>query len=161
MNRYEPDALNHEPLFFWAHLDDEQRADLAQTLQQIHGVVDGDGIDGVCLGEDAHEFAQPVVLPVEEAEHHPHQLGVLDEGLLGPVDHGVGNKLLQRTCQGERYDVTTMWRILCAVEIDYKKGFNVQVMNTSRGNDTSLSLPCMGAKIIFRYRFGKTNSHEH
>lgn len=124
VNRYEPNALNHEPLLFWTHLDDQQRADLPQTLQQVHGVVDRDGVDGVRLGEDAHEFAQPVVLPVEETEHHPHQLGILDEGLLGPVDHRVGNKLLQRTCQGERDEVTTMWRILCTAKIDDTKGYN-------------------------------------
>lgn len=121
MDRYEPNALNHEPLLLWAHLDDEQRADLTQTLQQVHGVVDGDGVDGVRLGEDAHEFAEPVVLPVEEAEHHAHQLGVLDEGLLGPVDHCVGNKLLQRACQGERDEVLTVWRILCTAEINNRK----------------------------------------
>lgn len=124
VKRYEPDALNHEPLLFRAHLDDQQRADLAQTLQQIHGVINGDGVDGVGFGEDSHEFTQPVILPVEEAEHHPHQLGVLDEGLLGPMDHRVGDKLLQRACQGERNEVTTMWRIICAVKIDCTNSYN-------------------------------------
>lgn len=93
--KHQPDALDHEPLLFRAHLDDEQRADLSQTLQQVHGVLDGDGVDGVGFGQSSDQLAEPVVLSVEQAEHETHQLRVLDERLLGPVDHGVGDQFLK------------------------------------------------------------------
>lgn len=118
MKRYQPNALNHEPLLFWTHLDNKQRADLAQALQQIHGVNDRDCVDGICLGEDTHEFTQPVVLPVEEAEHHPHKLRILDKRLLGPVDHGMGNKLLQCAWQAEYNELQSYKRMLCIVQTD-------------------------------------------
>lgn len=90
-----PDALDHQPLLLGPHLHDQQGADLAQALQQVHGVLHGHGVDGVGLGQGPDQLAQPVVLPVQQAEHEPHQLRVLDERLLGPVDHGVGDELLQ------------------------------------------------------------------
>lgn len=93
-----PDALDHEALLFGTHLDDEERSDLAQALQQLHGVLHGHGIDGVGFRKGSDQLAQGVVLSVQEAEHQSHQLGVLNEGLLSPVDHGVGDELLQGTC---------------------------------------------------------------
>ena len=91
---YQPNALNHKPFLLWTHLDNEQRADLCQTLQQLHGVHNGNSIDGVGLWKGTDELPQPVVLPVEQAEHHTDQLWVLDKRLLGPVYHSVGYQLL-------------------------------------------------------------------
>lgn len=76
---YPPNALNHESLLLWAHLNNEQRANLSQALQQIHGVDYRDCIDGVRLGEGTYELPQPIVLSVKEAEHHTHKLRILDE----------------------------------------------------------------------------------
>ena len=94
-----PDALDHEGLLLGAHLDDEQRADLAEALEQRGGVGHGAGADGVGPGQRAAQLAQRVVLPVQQAEHGAHQLRALDEGLLRPVHHGLRDQLLQGACQ--------------------------------------------------------------
>lgn len=92
---YWPDALDHEPLLLWAHLDNEQRTDLSQTLEQVHGVLNRHGTDGVGFWQRSDQLTEAVVLPVEQTEHQTHQLWVLNERLLGPVDHGVGDQLLK------------------------------------------------------------------
>lgn len=90
-----PNALNHESLLLWAHLDNQQGTDLAQTLEKVHGVLNRYGIDGIGFGQCSNQLAQAVILPVEQAEHQPHQLGVLNEWFLCPVDHGVGDQFLE------------------------------------------------------------------
>lgn len=90
-----PEAVNHELLLLAAHPDAEQRADLPQRRQQADGVLHGDGVDGVGLGQRPHLTPDAVVLPVEEHEHRPHQLWVLDHRLLRPADHGLRDQLLK------------------------------------------------------------------
>lgn len=89
-----PDALDHEVLLLGAHLHDEQRADLAEALEQAHGVLHGGGRDGVRPGQGTQQLPEPVILPVQEAEHGPYQLGALHKVFLGPAHHCVGHQFL-------------------------------------------------------------------
>lgn len=91
-----PNALDHEVLLLGTHLHNEQRADLAEALEQAHGIHHGGWRDGVCPGQGAQQLPEPIVLTVQEAEHGPDQLGALHKVLLGPTHHCVRHQLLQR-----------------------------------------------------------------
>ncbi len=90
-----PEPVDHQLLLLAAHSDAEQRADLTQRRQQADGVLHRDAVDGVGLGQRAHLAADAVVLPVEQHEHGPHQLGILDDRLLSPAHHRLRDQLLQ------------------------------------------------------------------
>lgn len=64
----------------------------------MDGVLHRRGADGVALPHGAEQLADAVVLPPQQAEHHPHQLRVLDVALLGPAHHRLGDQLLQVSC---------------------------------------------------------------
>ena len=41
-------------------------------------------------------LSDTIVLPVQETEHFSDEILVLNEVLLGPADHSIGDELLQR-----------------------------------------------------------------
>lgn len=90
-----PEAVDHQLLLFFPHAHAEQRADLTQRRQQVYGVVDGGGADGVGLPHGSEQLADAVVLSSQQTEHQPHQLRVLDVRLLSPAHHRLRDQLLQ------------------------------------------------------------------
>lgn len=82
-----PEAINHQLLLLFAHADGQQRSDLSQGGQEVDGVLDGGGADGVGLPHGPQQLPDAVVLPPQQAEHLADQLRVLDVTLLSPADH--------------------------------------------------------------------------
>ncbi len=90
-----PETVDHQLLLLLPHADAEQRADLAQRRQQVDGVVDGGGADGVGLPHGSEQLSDAVVLSSQQTEHQPNQLWILDVCLLSPAHHRLRDQLLQ------------------------------------------------------------------
>lgn len=90
-----PQSVDHELLLLFAHPDRQQGPDLTQGGQQVDGVLDRGGADGVGLPHGPQQLPDAVVLPPQEAEHLADQLRVLDVTLLSPAHHGLGDEFLQ------------------------------------------------------------------
>lgn len=90
-----PESVDHELLLLFAHTNGQQRPDLPQGGQQVDGVLDRGGADGVGLPHGPQQLPDAVVLPPQQAEHLADQLGVLDLTLLSPADHRLRDQLLQ------------------------------------------------------------------
>ncbi len=90
-----PEAVDHQLLLLLPHADAEQRADLAQRRQQVDGVLDGDGADGVGLPHGSEQLSDAVVLSSQQTEHQTNQLWILDVCLLSPAHHRLRDQLLQ------------------------------------------------------------------
>lgn len=82
-----PESINHELLLLFAHTNGQQRPDLSQGGQEVDGVLNRGGTDGVGLPHSPQQLPDAVVLPPQQAEHLADQLWVLDVTLLSPADH--------------------------------------------------------------------------
>lgn len=82
-----PESINHELLLLFAHSNGQQRPDLSQGGQEVDGVLNGGGADGVGLPHGPQQLPDAVILPPQQAEHLTDQLWVLDMTLLSPADH--------------------------------------------------------------------------
>lgn len=89
-----PQSIDHELLLLLPHTDRQQRSDLTKGGQEVDGVLDGGGTDGVSLPHGPEQLPNAVILPPQQAEHLANELWVLDVTLLGPADHGLGDELL-------------------------------------------------------------------
>lgn len=97
-----PESVNHQLLLLFAHADGQQGADLSQGGQEVDGVQDGGGADGVGLPHGPQQLPDAVVLPPQQAEHLAHQLRVLDVTLLSPADHRLGDQLFEVGWRGSK-----------------------------------------------------------
>lgn len=93
--QHSPQSVDHQLLLLLPHPHRQQGPDLPQRCQQINGILHGRSADGVRLLHGTEQLPDAVVLPPQQAEHHPDQLRVLDVRLLGPAGDGLGNELFQ------------------------------------------------------------------
>lgn len=90
-----PKSIDHEFLLLLAHAYRQQRPDLTQRCQQVNCILNRGGADGVGLLHGPEQLPDAVVLPPQQAEHHPDQLRVLDVSLLSPAGYGLGDQLFE------------------------------------------------------------------
>lgn len=67
-------SINHELLLLFPHTNRKQRSDLTQCGQEVDGVLDRGGADGVSLPHGPQQLPDAVILPPQEAEHLADQL---------------------------------------------------------------------------------------
>lgn len=90
-----PKSIDHELLLLFSHTNRQQRPDLTEGSQEVDGVLDRGGTDGVSLPHGSQQLPDAVILPPQEAEHLADQLRILDVTLLSPADHRLRDQLLQ------------------------------------------------------------------
>lgn len=90
-----PKSINHEFLLLLAHAHRQQGPDLTQGCQQVNCILNRGSADGVGFLHGPKQLPDAIVLPPQQAEHHPDQLWVLDVSLLSPAGYGLGDQLLE------------------------------------------------------------------